>query len=171
MMAHYGPRVSYQQSWSHLNRPRPFQDSFKISKVPPPLIGHCQASRRYIPEQVIYPSTPNNCGGVPNRNSNPAARNNPGYHRTACSSPHVGHLLGKCFQRVPSRFSGSWRGCNCLRPRTPPSRGTNCLAAQRAPERITPPVLVLTGDRLPYSLSSGGPFGSSPNRITPPHIL
>ncbi|MQL90487.1 hypothetical protein Taro_023086 [Colocasia esculenta] len=147
-----------------------------VSRSPrycPPLIGHCQASRWYIPEQVICPSTPNNCGGVPNRNSNPAAQNNPGYHRTACSSPYVGHLLGKYFRRVLSRFSGSRRGCNRPRPRTPPSRGTNCLAAQRAPEHITPPVmrvLVLTGDRLPYSLSSGGPFGSGPNRITPPHL-
>ncbi|MQL72471.1 hypothetical protein Taro_004805 [Colocasia esculenta] len=51
-MAHYGPRVSCQQTWPHLNGPRPFQDGFKISKVPPPLIGHYQASRRYIPEQL-----------------------------------------------------------------------------------------------------------------------
>ncbi|MQM10775.1 hypothetical protein Taro_043671 [Colocasia esculenta] len=31
-------------------------------------------------------------------------------------------------------------------------------------------VFVLTGDRLP-SLSSGGPFGSGPNRITPPQLV
>ncbi|MQL90170.1 hypothetical protein Taro_022748 [Colocasia esculenta] len=101
-------------------------------------IGCKEDPRTSYSKGTHAPVTPSE---VPNRNSDPAARNNPGYHRTACSTPHVGHLLGRCFQRVPSRFSSLRRCYNRSRPRAPSSRGTNCLAAQRAPERITPPVM------------------------------
>ncbi|MQL82928.1 hypothetical protein Taro_015395 [Colocasia esculenta] len=82
-------------------------------------------------------------GMLPDRGINSAVLDNYGHYRTASSTPSMGHLLGDLLQRLPSSSSRPHGGSQTVADHTRPTikRRVNCLTAQRASQRVTPPVM------------------------------
>ncbi|MQL75555.1 hypothetical protein Taro_007910 [Colocasia esculenta] len=151
------------------------------------------------PNGSFVPPPPNTRGEVPNRNGNLTARNDPQRHRTAsvtslqniCSEVapkgfRAGSLAYRTVVTAPGHdlpHQGAWAA---WQPNG--RRSLNSSRYARAPRRLLRHDLPnvahvglatnaykstgLCPHQRPSSLShsSGGPFGSGPNRITPPHL-